>query len=62
MKPAVNKKSGYEVLVQGNQITFATKLLIEEFKIPRKIDLKFILKIDIVLWAPYSFLIDRGYN
>jgi len=36
VKPAVNKKSGYEVLVQGNQITFATKLLIEEFKIPRK--------------------------
>jgi len=33
---AANKKSGWEVLVQGNQLNFITKLLLQEYKIPRK--------------------------
>jgi len=36
VNPAVNRKSGNEVLIQGNQIAFATNLLLEYYKIPRK--------------------------
>ena len=36
VNPAPNKKTGFEVLVQGNQIAFAVRVLIEEYKIPRK--------------------------
>ena len=34
--PAPNRKSGTEVLIQGNHIPYATKLLLEEYKIPKK--------------------------
>jgi len=33
---APNRKSGTEVMIQGNQISFATKLLLDEYKIPKK--------------------------
>jgi len=34
--PAPNRKSGTEVLIQGNHIPYAAKLLFEEYKIPKK--------------------------
>ncbi|XP_023334067.1 eukaryotic translation initiation factor 2D [Eurytemora carolleeae] len=36
VNPAVNRKTGSEVMIQGNQVAFATRLLLEEYKIPRK--------------------------
>merc|ERR1711915_730835 len=33
---AVNRKAGSEVMIQGNQITFASKLLMDVYNIPRK--------------------------
>ena len=34
--PAPNRKSGTEVLIQGNHIPYAAKLLFEDYKIPKK--------------------------
>lgn len=34
--PAPNKKDGCQVLVQGNQVKFVAKLLLDEYKVPRK--------------------------
>jgi len=34
--PAPNRKSGTEVMVQGNHVAYAAKLLLEEYKIPKK--------------------------
>lgn len=34
--PAPNRKSGTEVMIQGNHVAYAAKLLIEEYKIPKK--------------------------
>jgi len=34
--PAPNRKTGTEVLIQGNHVVYAGKLLLEEYKIPRK--------------------------
>jgi len=34
--PAPNRKSGTEVMIQGNQVDFANKLLLEEYRIPKK--------------------------
>jgi len=37
VNPAVNRKTGaVEVMVQGNQVGFASKLLMDQYKIPRK--------------------------
>merc|ERR1711913_8995 len=33
--PAPNRKAGTEVMIQGNQVNFANKLLLEEYKIPK---------------------------
>lgn len=35
--PAPHKKSGTEVMIQGNHIAYASKLLLEEYQIPKKI-------------------------
>jgi len=34
--PAPNRKSGTEVMIQGNHVAYAAKLLLEEYKIPKK--------------------------
>jgi len=34
--PAPNRKSGTEVMIQGNHVGYAAKLLLEEYKIPKK--------------------------